>query len=293
MDLSIIIPFYRRTNDVRRLLSSLQRSIVACSVRPKVELILIIDSPENTLQELETVIQSVQGLIEVCNPFIIHNAQNRGVAAARNIGLEQATGNYIHLIDQDDEVLPSFYPMALHQLKQFDWVLLNGSFLFEKKSKQQKIYYLKPKLSLKNLVTDDFIRSPGQVVFKRNLNQGLGFISTKENFGADDRFFWIQLFALNPNLKVTYISMPLYLAYLHKDNFSMDSLQLYKCCLELWDKLPLKLLNINAHWVNRNQLALSFIVGNDTTFKARIEYLRYKFKFNRILRFLIKKIIRS
>lgn len=290
MDLSIIIPFYKRLPDVLRLVKSIYTSLESVEYKIQVELLIIIDSPENTIEELENVLlMELLSLRERLTLKIIHNGQNLGVAQTRNKGLALAKGTYIHIIDQDDEVHPDFYKRVWEALKKADWVLVNGLFCFDEATKQQKIYYLKPRLNLKNFVLDDFLRSPGQVVFANKLQVGKAFISVEDSAGADDRFFWIQQFALNPSIKASYIQEPLYFAHIHTSNFSADVIQLYQCCFSIWEKWDFNAIPLSASWVKENKLALRYILGKEKNIFSFFAYIKYKFRLNRMIRFIIKK----
>jgi glycosyltransferase involved in cell wall biosynthesis len=293
LDVSIIIPFYQRKADLLQLLQSVQKSLLLCNSGIQAEIIILIDSPENTLEELEIMVSEIPDLHSLCRVQVIYNEKNLGVAQTRNKGLALARGEYIHLIDQDDEVHPDFYSKVNAALKNHDWVLVNGLFQFDLVQKSQKIYYLKPALTLHNFVTDDFLRSPGQVVFARKLKQGKAFISVPNSAGADDRFFWIQQFALNPNMRVSYVLEPLYVAHIHNENFSADSLQLYQCCLSIWEDWDFKELPIPKSWVNENILALNYILSKERNLKSFLAYIRYKYKLNRMIRYIIKKVLLS
>lgn len=293
MDVSIIIPFYQRKADLLRLLQSVQKSLLLCNSGIQAEIIILIDSPENTIYELEMLLSEIPDLHSLCTVQVIYNEKNLGVAQTRNKGLALAKGEYIHLIDQDDEVHPDFYYKVSAALQNHDWVLVNGLFQFDLVQKSQKIYYLKPALTLHNFVTDDFLRSPGQVVFARKLKLGKAFISVPNSAGADDRFFWIQQFALNPNMRVAYLSDPLYIAHIHNENFSADNMQLYQCCLSIWEEWDYAELPIPEKWIYENVSALKYILGKDKSLTSFWFYIKYKYKLNRMIRFVVKRVLLS
>ncbi|MCG9879512.1 MAG: glycosyltransferase [Bacteroidia bacterium] len=276
-----------------RLLQSVQKSLLLCNSGIQAEIIILIDSPENTIHELEMLLSEIPDLHSLCTVQVFYNEKNLGVAQTRNKGLALAKGEYIHLIDQDDEVHPDFYNKVSAVLQNHDWVLVNGLFQFDLVQKSQKIYYLKPALTLHNFVTDDFLRSPGQVVFARKLKLGKAFISVPNSAGADDRFFWIQQFALNPNMRVAYLSDPLYIAHIHNENFSADSMQLYQCCLSIWEEWDYAELPIPEKWIYENVSALKYILGKDKSLTSFWFYIKYKYKLNRMIRFVVKRVLLS
>lgn len=287
--LSIIIPFYRNAIQLNRLLKSIEIALVAAELELETEILIINDSPEVQAGELENILQEAKnnfkGSIE-----LITNIKNSGVAFSRNVGLNIAKGEFLHLIDQDDEIKPAFYQTALVHLKTHDFVLTNGLFVYDKQ-KSYRIYYFKPLLTLKNLILDDFIRSPGQVVFKKSILGNLRFPEPRQFKGGDDRFFWILLFNLNRNIKAIFEHKPLYLANLHLENFSLDSTQLYQCCFDLWNQLSEEDFGSNQKYVNENINCLKYILKKEQNLVNWMAFVRYKYKLNRLVRFAIKKVI--
>jgi glycosyltransferase involved in cell wall biosynthesis len=72
-----------------------------------------------TYQTLETIVVndgSVDRTEEIASQFpvkIIAFPENRGLSAARNAGMDAASGKYIHFMDVDDEITPDFYSTLL------------------------------------------------------------------------------------------------------------------------------------------------------------------------------------
>lgn len=88
---SVIIPIYNRAQYLHKCLES-----VATQNYPLLEIILVNDG-------------STDDSGEICEQFAkqdarihVYNTENQGVSAARNFGLQQATGHYISFIDSDD-----------------------------------------------------------------------------------------------------------------------------------------------------------------------------------------------
>lgn len=286
--LSILIPFYEKIDFLTRCLVSIKAALERAKMIEDFEILLINDSPSILQESLQ------ENLDRNFNGFFLKrikirtNPENYGVAISRNIGLDYATGEYIHIIDQDDEIALDFYLLSIQALKSADWVLTNGYFVNNNLKRKHLIYYLKPSLLIDNFILDDFVRSPGQVVFKQSLIGDCRFVKPIKYKGADDRFFWILMYALNPNMKLVYLSSPLYIAHLHKENFSHDSQELYRSCKELWGAMPKDLFSSKRQLVERNILAIDYVLNETKSLPAFIEYVRYKYRLNRMLRFFIK-----
>ena len=288
IQLSVIIPFYKQIDFLLRSIRSIKVSLEKAEISAEFELIIINDSPSFPLISLQESLENNFDKAFVDRILILSNKENYGVAISRNVGLDCAKGACIHILDQDDEISEDFYLLNLQALEKADWVLCNGYFVDLNLNKKHLIYLLSPSLNIDNFILDDFVRSPGQVVFKRSLLSNCRFIAPIKYKGADDRFFWILMYGISPNMKTQYLSKPLYIAHLHKDNFSHDSQELYRSCKELWNAMPIDLFANKQNLINRNRLAIDYLLKLDKSLPAFIEYLRYKYRLNRMLRFIIK-----
>ncbi len=91
-DISVVIPTHNRAQILGRALDS-----VVGQTYPVKEIIVVDDGSTDDTQEL----------LARCYPQVtIIAQQNRGVSAARNTGIKAARGNWIALLDSDDEWLP-------------------------------------------------------------------------------------------------------------------------------------------------------------------------------------------
>ena len=93
--ISIIIPVYNASEVIQRCLESINRQTYR-----KLEILFVDDCcTDDTMDKLHGFLQQhVTDLQIKC----IHHERNRGVAAARNTGLDNATGEYIYYLDADD-----------------------------------------------------------------------------------------------------------------------------------------------------------------------------------------------
>ncbi|RLJ73897.1 glycosyltransferase family 2 protein [Pedobacter alluvionis] len=296
MKISIIIPYFRGEILFERLLLSIVKAITKLDkVSDNFEVITIIDSVETPRAEIEEIKHTCFASLKNTNYKIIKNESNLGVAASRNAALKIAKGEFIHLIDQDDEVHENFYSNVQPVWSKFNFILNNGVVFYEnKKFNSHKLYYVKPELTLKGFLKDDFIRSPGQVLFKKDLLKGFLFPEPKRFKGTDDRFFWIKMFTVNKNIKPYYLAYPGYIAYIHEHNYSADLQNMKMSELENWlsfpvNEIPKEFNNLVKNDILRIRLTLGekLIVSEKIT--AIYTKLLYFCRLNKIIRFINKR----
>lgn len=98
MDVSVIIPVYNVAPYVKECLESVMRQTFSGMM----ECIIVDDcGTDNSVDIIEEMITTYTGIIKF---LIIHHEHNRGVSAARNTGLDNATGEYVFFLDCDDVI---------------------------------------------------------------------------------------------------------------------------------------------------------------------------------------------
>ena len=105
----MILPIYNAAAYLEKCLDSLlsQR-------HTKLEIILVNDGSKD--QSLEI----CQAYAAKDSRFVVIDKVNEGVAIARNVGLEAATGEYVAFVDPDDWVEPEMYQSLLAHIKRWD-----------------------------------------------------------------------------------------------------------------------------------------------------------------------------
>lgn len=122
---SVIIPLYNKEAEIGRTI----RSVLAQTLQPS-EIVVVDDGSTDRSRE---VVESIR------SPLIrLHIQQNAGSAAARNKAIELSRGEYIAMIDADDEWTPDYlaemarlirlYPEAGGYCSGFDIVSDDGVF---------------------------------------------------------------------------------------------------------------------------------------------------------------------
>ena len=121
---SIIVPVYKVEDYLERCLDSLCRQSLK-----NIEILLIDDaSPDNCGSICDSYVKKDNRI------KVLHNTDNRGLSAARNIGISMASSDYIMFVDSDDWVTEDYCEEAYRcatifnaELVMFDYQIVKGS----------------------------------------------------------------------------------------------------------------------------------------------------------------------
>jgi len=121
---SVIIPTHNRSKDLARALTSLKKQTYK-----NLEVIVIDDA---SADDTESVVRSFEADLKL---IYIKNTTNQLAARSRNIGLKEASGEYIALLDDDDEFLEEKIEIQLKtalSLNKKAFIFCNGHTMSEK-----------------------------------------------------------------------------------------------------------------------------------------------------------------
>ena len=121
MKITIVIPVY----NVEPYIEDCLKSVAAQTYNGDIECIIVNDcTPDNSCTIIKKFIKEYNGGIEF---KLLHHAKNRGLSAARNTGIDTATGEYIYFLDSDDEITPDCIELLAEPLKEqkYDFVIGN------------------------------------------------------------------------------------------------------------------------------------------------------------------------
>ena len=110
--LSILIPTYNRNESLIKLLQNLQMQM-----QDEVEVIVIDDHSDNQLKlEFPSWLK-----------YIVLEENSGGASIPRNVGLDNAKGQYITFIDSDDDVSSDYVKVILDKIKnsEFDYCYIS------------------------------------------------------------------------------------------------------------------------------------------------------------------------
>lgn len=110
---SIIVPIYNVQQYLHRSLTSLLNQSLK-----NIEIILINDGSTDRSHEICKEYAKIDSRIKLITQ------KNSGVSIARNVGIENATADYIVFMDPDDEVNPQMYELLYNEIKNSDYDLI-------------------------------------------------------------------------------------------------------------------------------------------------------------------------
>ncbi|MBL4651467.1 MAG: glycosyltransferase family 2 protein [Flavobacteriales bacterium] len=93
---SVIIPVYNRSKDLIRAIRSVQNQTVQ-----EFEVLVVDDKSEENIEKI------VNEFADSRLKYFLNTSENSNANVCRNIGFDNAAGDYIAMLDSDDEWLPN------------------------------------------------------------------------------------------------------------------------------------------------------------------------------------------
>ena len=216
MKISVVIPTYNRIALVERAIDS----VLMQSIKP-FDIIVVDDGSDDGTSEM---IQKKYRSINLVQQ------QNSGVSAARNNGIKHAKGDWISLLDSDDEwTEKKLENQANRLIKNPDyhfchtneiWIR-NGVRVNQKKRHQKYGGYIFDKCL-------DICRiSPSSTLFKKNILEHVGWFNTQLPV-CEDYDLWLRITA---DYKILFVDEPLIIKYGgHTDQLSqsVEGIELFR-----------------------------------------------------------------
>lgn len=115
--ISLIIPVYNTG------LMLLERAVESAVVQRHLKEIILID--DGSMPETAACVDSLAAVYS--DLVIAVHKENGGASSARNVGLDNATGDYVAFLDSDDVLMPDFCSDALHIAEQHDSDIVFGA----------------------------------------------------------------------------------------------------------------------------------------------------------------------
>lgn len=152
---TIVIPLYQVENYIEPCL----RSVANQTYTGTIECVIVDDCGTDTsCQIVEKFISEYKGNIDF---ILLHHDHNRGLSAARNTGMDHASGEYIYFLDSDDEVTPDCIEKLANPLEnyRYDFVIADFSIIGDR----QVTTYLKARGEYKTGIKEAYYRKEWNV----------------------------------------------------------------------------------------------------------------------------------
>lgn len=200
MKISVIIPMYNSSTTILRTLNSIKNQTVL-----PFEVIVVDDG-------------SIDQSAKIVEDFISNNSSlniqlvkkiNGGVSTARNLGIKLAKGDWIALLDSDDEWLPNKLERQIQVLSEnsiIDFLGTNRNGEYFDTILWKKMRYL-TRISPKLLMVK-FIFVVPTVIFRRKIIDVVGYFDESQRYAEEGNYFIriaqkYNCFLLNESLVIT------------------------------------------------------------------------------------------
>jgi glycosyltransferase involved in cell wall biosynthesis len=200
MKISVVIPMYNSKDTIIGTLDSIKSQTALECIH---EIIIVDDgSTDNSLCMVEEYAKSNNEM-----KIVIINKPNGGVSSARNSGMNVARGDWIALLDSDDNWLPNKIELQIKTIEAYPDIDFLGGDIDDK---GLKILWRRITGLYKANVSDVCIKMFPQTsaaIFKRNIFEQIGGYDEKQNHAEDGNYF------LKICANYNYYHLPMHMVY--------------------------------------------------------------------------------
>lgn len=210
---SILMPVYNGSAFLDRSIGSVLKQSY-----PNWEIIIVDDHSSDNSSEM------VKKYLNDERIILKQNDCNKGISASRNLALQHAKGDFIAILDQDDEWLPQKLEKQMRLFNSLDstfgLVYCNTKVQFENGHVQPFKKDIAPRQSIKEnfkkLYLTNYISSL-TVVFRKECIEKVGYFNENIQWGGDDYDLWLRIAA---QYKFAFVDEVLCIRHEHGKNFS-------------------------------------------------------------------------
>ena len=216
MKVSVVIPTFNRINLLERAVNSVIRQ-----TKNAFEIIVIDDGSDDNSSEM---------VKQKFGSVILVRQENYGVSAARNRGIEISKGDWIALLDSDDEWKPNKLEKQINALSEDPdcffchtnetWIRNGVRVNQGKRHKKYGGYIFDKCLDICRI-------SPSSTLFKKNILEHVGWFDTQLPV-CEDYDLWLRITA---DYKILFVDEPLIIKYGgHTDQLSqsVEGIELFR-----------------------------------------------------------------
>lgn len=228
---SVVIPLYHGIGYVNNLIDMFNRNYENLSNNHDMEIIFVKDSTE---EFDESIFSNASTNLKIT---LLQNSRNYGIQYSRIKGIKNAGGDYIHMLDQDDEIADDFIENALNKIGTADVLVCNGKKQFINYNKILYRYrFMQWTVKHKWFYTKFSCRilSPGHCLIKKQSIPTVWMDNILSNSGVDDAFLWLLMLSKGCQFKIDRK-----IRYIHNDTGSNLSSDAQKMKLSLQEMLDI------------------------------------------------------
>ena len=224
MRISVIVPIYKGNKHIKNLLNIMNVNVKTLKEKlsdfssEDFELILVNDSPDIPIE-----IPDIKGDDYALR--VLENPTNLGIQGARINGINNAKGEFIQMLDQDDKLADNALYSQLMAIGDCDMVIANGYSESESEG-YKKVLYTSVSQQKMALVPKYYysigcmIWSPGQCLIRKSAIPEIWMKEKIEHNGSDDLLLWLLM--QNEGRKMTINPEKLYTHVETGVNYSAD-----------------------------------------------------------------------
>lgn len=181
-NISVVIPMYNSQDTIVSTLSSIKNQTAFNRI---LEILIINDgSTDDSLKVVKKYIENNQDM-----PIIIINKSNSGVSDARNTGMKLAKGDWIALLDSDDEWLPKKVEIQMKVIQNHPEIDFLGGDI---DNRGLKILWRKINRLYKADVKDVCLKifpQTSTAIFKKSIFEQIGGYDENQRYAEDSNYF--------------------------------------------------------------------------------------------------------
>lgn len=281
--ISVIVPAYNVQKYLERCINSILNQTYQ-----NLEILIIDDGSTDDTGKMCDEYQKKDSRIKV-----IHQ-ENKGLSAARNTGIDLATGDYLMFVDSDDEILPQMIE-TLNNIRLKTKADISMCSYYEIKEGEEIVEdnYVEPKVftgTKKHLL---IYRDWGNAVvqwnklFNRKIFEHLRFPEGKFH---EDEFIYHREYDLAERVALT--KQRLYIYYQHKESITKtpNIEKKYHICLAYMDRIEYyekaKMNEPTFYTIERLELLIKEI---EEGFIKNLDDKEFELEFNKIKEYVVKK----
>lgn len=172
IELSVIIPLYNCERYFERTIHCLEEQGVFDPSRLKAEVILVNDGSTDSTEAL------AQSAASKYPQIRLFSQANAGQHIARNVGLDNARGKWVYMMDNDDVLAPDVLSVSVRLVEENDVDVIRFNYIYTDED------------GLNNLSSLQIPKMDSNVVYK---GKGIDYITYRDCFNHGDSVIWTSI----------------------------------------------------------------------------------------------------